>query len=225
MMPCPWVPHAARLFTERPEIDIGIHLTLTSEWDAVKWRPLTPAKSLIDKTGAFHPLLTPRDGDSRQSLAESDWAIDDIAHELKAQIDLGMAMFPHASHISCHMMRHFKDFDARVEEIIFDLCFEAGLKDDPFGSGLPRIDGYSKFPRNAESRIAAFTSELAELSNGTYIFIDHPAVESAELSETGHSGYEDVQQDRLTCLQTLTSDGLRRQVERLGIELISYRDT
>ena len=224
MMPCPWVAHAARLFGERPEIDIGIHLTLTSEWEAVKWRPLTPAKSLRDDTGAFLPLLTPRDGDSRQSLTESDWAIDDIANELKAQIDLGMGMFPHASHISSHMARHFKDFDPKVGEIVSDLCSEAGLKDDPFVSGLPRIDGYPKFPRNEETRISAFTSELAELSSGTYIFIDHPAVESAELRETGHCGYEDVQQDRLTCLQTLTSDVLRKQVERLGIELISYRD-
>ncbi|POF34796.1 ChbG/HpnK family deacetylase [Roseibium marinum] len=224
MMPCAWVNHAALIFGERPDIDIGIHLTLTSEWDAVKWRPLTAAKTIVDDTGAFLPLLTPREGDARRSLQESDWSIDEISREFRAQIELGVAMFPHASHISSHMIRHFKEFDPRLEEIVSDLCSESGLKDDPFGHGLPRIEGYRKFPRSAEARISAFVAELAGLASGTYIFIDHPAVESPELAASGHRGYEDVEQDRVTCLQTLSSAELQEQVEQSGIQLISYRD-
>lgn len=224
MTPCPWVSHAASLFNERADIDVGTHLTLTSEWDAVKWRPLTEAPSLTDEDGNFLPLIMPREGDDRRCLADADWSIDEIANEFSAQIALCTAMFRNVSHVSSHMLRHFNDFDPKVGEVIADLCSNFGLKDDAFGYGLPRIEGYPKFPRDAEHRTAAFVEQLAELAPGQYIFIDHPAVESAELDATGHVGYDDVAADRMTCLDTLTSNVLRQSIDELGIELISYRD-
>lgn len=131
-------------------------------------------------------------------------------------------MFPHASHISSHMLRHFRDFDPKVGEVVADLCKDYGLKDDPFGYGLPRFEGYPKFPRDARFRITAFLDQLAELSSGTYIFIDHPAVKSVELAATGHLGYEDVMVDRVACLDTLTSDVIKKRIDDLNVQLISY---
>jgi len=224
MMPCSWTSHAAMTLNDRPEIDIGIHLTLTSEWDAVKWRPLTQARSLTDETGNFLPLLLPRQGDKRASLSQMDWSLDEIANEFRAQIALGVTMFKNVSHISSHMVKHFKDFDARIGDVNSDLCREFGLADDAFGHGLPRIEGYPKFPRDTEQRVEAFVKQMDQLGAGTYIFIDHPAVASPALSETGHNGYEDVAEDRQTCLETLTSPAVRERIEQRGIELISYRD-
>ncbi|WP_199823726.1 ChbG/HpnK family deacetylase [Labrenzia sp. OB1] len=224
MMPCSWVAHAATLFNAQPEIDIGIHLALTSEWDAVKWRPLTQAPSLVDEQGDFLPMVMPREGDVRPCLADVDWSIDEIANEFRAQISLGVAMFRSVSHVSSHMLKHFKDFDPKVGEVVCDLCHEFGLADDAYGYGLPRFEGYPKFLRNAAFRTAGFMDHLAGLSRGTYIFIDHPAVNSPELEATGHEGYEDVAADRSTCLETLVSVALKRKIDDLGIELISYRD-
>ena len=48
-----WFPEAARLLRENPGIDVGVHLTITSEWDNVKWRPLTHCPSLTDSNGYF----------------------------------------------------------------------------------------------------------------------------------------------------------------------------
>lgn len=56
MVPCPWFLHFAEWAKANPEADIGIHLTMTSEWDHYRWRPLTPADrvpSLVDKDGFF----------------------------------------------------------------------------------------------------------------------------------------------------------------------------
>ena len=224
MMPCAWTSHAAKTLNDHPEIDIGIHLTLTSEWDAVKWRPLTQAESLTDDTGNFLPLLTPRDGDGRPCLSKADWSLDEVAKEFKAQISVGVAMFRNASHVSSHMLKHFKDFDARLGDVISDLCLEFGLNDDAFGHGLPRLEGYHKFPRDTGRRIEAFLQQLDELEAGTYIFIDHPAVASPELSVTGYKGCGDVADDRVTCLEMLTCPAVHERIDQIGIELISYRD-
>ncbi|MEL6607403.1 MAG: ChbG/HpnK family deacetylase [Pseudomonadota bacterium] len=224
MMPCPWTAHAATTLNGHPEIDVGVHLTLTSEWDAVKWRPISQAESIVDETGSFLPLLMRRQGDSRPCLADTDWSLDEIANEFRAQIMLARLMFQGVSHVSSHMLTHFKEFDARLGAVIYDLCEEFGLADDAFGHGLSRIEGYPKVPRDTGRRVEAFVQQLNELHSGTYIFIDHPAVMSSELRAMGHNGYEDVADDRVTCLETLTSAEVRECIDQLGIELISYRD-
>lgn len=224
MMPCAWVAHAAAQFADLQKIDVGIHLTLSSEWEAVKWRPLTQAKSLTDASGNFLSLVMPREGSDRPNLAEANCPIDDIASEFKAQIGLGSLMFPNVSHVSSHMLQHFKDFDPKAGEIIADLCAEYGLMDDVLGYGVQPMKGYPKFPRDADSRTSSFIEQLSELSSGTYIFIDHPAEASPELNATGHIGYEDVMTDRLSCLATLTNNDVKQHIDNLGIELISYKE-
>lgn len=224
MMPCGWVAHAVQLLNAHPAIDVGIHLTVTSEWDAVKWRPLTEARSLIDDNGYFHPLLTPRDGDSRTSLLESCWALDDFAGEFRAQIERGLAAFPNVSHISSHMIPHFGEFDPTVGALVSELCTASGLKDLPWDGTVSRMDGYPKHPRNPAARIESLVGELRSLQPGTYVFVDHPAVDGPELAAMGHDGYEDVQADRTSCLDVWTSRRVRDQIAESEIELISYRD-
>ena len=56
MMPCPWVPGFVHYMQEHPDLDAGLHLTLTSEWRDYRWAPLSgrPAvPGLVDKEGAM----------------------------------------------------------------------------------------------------------------------------------------------------------------------------
>src|SRR5688500_2358860 len=41
LVPSPWFPEAVKLLEKNPGVDVGIHLALTSEWETVKWRPIT----------------------------------------------------------------------------------------------------------------------------------------------------------------------------------------
>jgi len=54
MVPCPWFPEIAAYARERPELDLGLHLTMTSEWKYLRWRPVASpekVKGLLDEEG------------------------------------------------------------------------------------------------------------------------------------------------------------------------------
>ena len=55
MPPCAHFDEAVEMCLENPDLDVGVHLTLTSEWDQIKWGPLTDAPSLTDANGHFFP--------------------------------------------------------------------------------------------------------------------------------------------------------------------------
>src|SRR5262245_65113943 len=54
MVPCPWFPEIAAYAREHPGLDLGLHLTLTSEWKYLRWRPVASTekvKGLLDEEG------------------------------------------------------------------------------------------------------------------------------------------------------------------------------
>ena len=56
MAPCPWVSEAAALAAQL-DLPIGVHGTLTCEWDFLRWRPLTAGTSLLESDGTMHRTL------------------------------------------------------------------------------------------------------------------------------------------------------------------------
>ncbi|MEQ1944587.1 polysaccharide deacetylase family protein [Mesorhizobium sp. VNQ89] len=96
MVPCPWFPEAAELATKDASLDVGVHLTLTSEQKPYRWRPLTsPPKSagLTDDYGYFWPTVP----QARKAHPEA------VEAELRAQIDVAVAAGIDITHFDCHM--------------------------------------------------------------------------------------------------------------------------
>ena len=98
MVPCPWFPEIADYAKSHPDIDFGLHLTLTSERVYYRWGPVAPkdkVPSLVDENGYFHhdwspqPHIDPKDAEV----------------ELRAQIDRAYAMGIHPTHLDSHQYR------------------------------------------------------------------------------------------------------------------------
>jgi predicted glycoside hydrolase/deacetylase ChbG (UPF0249 family) len=97
MMPTPWMTEAAEYARSHPDADLGVHLTVTSEWRTYRWGGLAPrdqVASLYDADGTF-----PRETATVASRAK----IDEIEKELRAQIDLAYAIGIRPTHVDSHM--------------------------------------------------------------------------------------------------------------------------
>jgi chitin disaccharide deacetylase len=119
MVPCPWFPEAAQFARARPEVDLGIHLTLTSERTACRWRPTAPlnkVRSLVDQEGYFHRTwLTDMRVNSRE-----------IEIELRAQIERAYSAGLHPTHLDSHQAR-LQMNGPRLLELYLRLGRERGL--------------------------------------------------------------------------------------------------
>jgi hypothetical protein len=91
------------MLAEHPAVDVGIHLALSSEWENVKWRPVSEAASLRDADGYFYPMIFPNKNYPKRSLQENGWRLEDVEKEFRAQIELGKKRLPRVSHLSGHM--------------------------------------------------------------------------------------------------------------------------
>ena len=218
----PWFPQAARLLRENPALDVGLHLALTSEWDNVKWRPLTTAPSLVEPDGTFHPMIWPGPHYGKErALKEQPWKLDEIERELRAQIELTKREVPQLSHLSDHM--GFQALGPEVAALVKRLAVECGLDIDPQALGVQWV-GWNGKPETPAQKVESFVRMLEGLSPGTWLFVDHPALDTPEMRATGHVGYETVAVDRQGVTDAWTSPRVREVVKVRRIQLIGYRD-
>lgn len=221
MPPTPWFREAAKLLKENPDLDVGIHLTLTSEWENVKWRPLTHCPSLTDAQGYFYPMIFNNPNYQNQALQEQDWKLAEIEQELRAQIELALQEVPQISHLSGHM--GCTRMDEKVTELTEKLAQEYGLAIQPDALGVQSVR-YEGPHKTLEEKVASFTRMLEGLTPGTYLFVDHPAYNTPEVQAIYHIGYEDVATDRQGVTDLFTHEAILEVIRRKGIQLISYAD-
>lgn len=97
MVPCPWFPEFADFARQHPDLDLGVHLTLTSEWHFYRWRPVAPidkVKGLVDPDGYLW-----RDVRSVATHASAE----EVETELRAQIDRARQFGVRFTHLDTHM--------------------------------------------------------------------------------------------------------------------------
>jgi predicted glycoside hydrolase/deacetylase ChbG (UPF0249 family) len=98
MVPCPWFAEAAAYARAHPHLDLGLHLTFTSERPSYRWGPVlgpVAVPSLVDGDGYF-----PTAWDATRPVH-----LGELEAELRAQLDRARLLGVRPTHLDCHEHR------------------------------------------------------------------------------------------------------------------------
>jgi chitin disaccharide deacetylase len=221
MVPCPWAREASARYLGE---DIGVHLTLNSEWDLYRWGPITQAPSLLDGDGGF-----PR----TQSDVWEHADVDEVRRECRAQIERAILWGFDVSHLDSHM----GTLQLRPEffDVYLELAVDFGLPLRLPGASSERLVGFPFRRLAAEEGVVSpdwFVSVpngvgsrrviekiLFELRPGVTEIYLHPAADTPELRALAPDWANRVDDHHLLVLDS----ALRARLERAGAQLIGYR--
>ncbi|PYP62368.1 MAG: hypothetical protein DMD26_16050, partial [Gemmatimonadetes bacterium] len=105
MIPTPWVGEVAAYARTHPNADLGLHLTLTSEWQTYRWGSVESkdkVQSLLDSAGTFPSETAPVTAKAKSVEAE---------REVRAQVERALALGIHPTHLDSHMGALFTSND------------------------------------------------------------------------------------------------------------------
>jgi predicted glycoside hydrolase/deacetylase ChbG (UPF0249 family) len=152
MVPCPWFRELVAIVAADPAIDVGVHLTLTSEWDYYRWRPLTgssKASGLVDAEGYFWrriPMLRPH------LVPEA------VEAEFRAQIETALAagldVSPLDTHMGAALIPELRDiYTVLGRDYRLPVLFPASKENYFAGLNAGEIDpaGYAERARSLEA--------------------------------------------------------------------------
>lgn len=231
MVPCPWFPEIATYCREHPKADFGLHLTHTSEWHTVRWRPICDSKDvpgLVDPDG----YLWPNEADVYKHAKP-----DEGYREAKAQIEKALKAGIDVTHLDSHMgaMQYDPRFHIMYARLAkeYQLPVRMGSLSTYEKAGFPQIrqrvaDMGIVFPDNliheekparGESRKHFWMGILKALKPGVTELYIHAAVDGDELRAFTGSWKARSEDYRLFT----TDPDIRRAIEQGHIIRIGYR--
>lgn len=234
MVPCPWFPEIAAAAVASPELDFGVHLTVTSEWMPMRWGPVlgrTAVPSLVDAQGYFHPTVGAVHARAKPAEVEA---------ECRAQIRKALDAGVDVSHLDLHM--HALALDPVLFEVYLRLAREFDLparflpsREETREAQRARFDAEGiltvdrLFPGAAlpgESVAEVWQRVLRSVAPGVselylHVAFGHPEMEALTGPVPMRTGWRDrVEEHRLFT----TDPTIRQLLELQGIRLIRWRD-
>lgn len=218
MIACPWYLEAVEILQGQPQVSVGIHLTLNSEWQHYKWGPVagrSEVPTLVDENGHFHTTAA--------DFAAANVDLQEVEKELRAQIDRALDAGLEVDYLDYHMLTAVSTPD--LTSIVEGLAEEYGL-------GLSRYFGErsaSLWDIAPEKKLEELLDFVPRVKPGRpnllviHLGVDGP--EMAALIDVNNPGDADrVGIHRQAELDALTSPEFRQAIADHGIELVTYRD-
>jgi chitin disaccharide deacetylase len=232
MVPCPWLAEIAAYARANPQADLGLHLTLTSEWTSFRWGPVSPrdrVSSLLDKDGYFR--LT-----ESEAAAHAD--PKQVEMEITAQIEKARALGIQPTHLDSHMGTLYQNkalFEvflrvARREKLPVRVAKTWFARADFLPSVLSADDVYIDRildinPSVAPKDWAKFYSDaIKKLEPGVTEIVIHLAYDDAEMqgASVNHPDWGAAWRQR--DFDFFTSDTFRKLLQENQIKLITWRE-
>ena len=233
MVPCPWFNDFAHSYQSHPDLDVGIHITLTAEWDYYKFGGVLPATeipSLVNEQGYFYP--TTEEVGIHADPREAEL-------EIRAQIDRAIAAGIRPTHLDTHMGSVLAT--PELIQIYFKLGMEYGIPvfvPRMLLMGVPEeqremikkefvlVDQY--FMLNLEGPEASWEEAYGEILDrvgpGLNVLIVHLAHDNAEMQAitVNHPAFGSTWREK--DLNYVQSQTYRDLLEKNHIQLVTWKE-
>ncbi len=218
MVTTPWLDEAVEILREHPEVSVGVHTAVNSEWREYRWGPVSPVEkvpSLVDEFGKFFP--------SRRLMMRNRPRVEEVAAEVRAQIELARRKGLNISYIDHHMSGAVNTREMQEE-------FEQIARE--YGVGISRYFGEreakSVYSDPPETKLEAALRNLDLLTTpGLYLLVVHPGIdgpEMAAMTDLNPGGLKEMSRHRQAETDVYSSPEFRAALEKKGIELVGYRE-
>lgn len=218
MFPCSWYQEAVDILKQHPEVSVGIHLTLNSEWKNYRWGPISgkdKVPSLVDKDGYFFP--------SRATFFANNPKSEEIEIELRAQIERAINSGIKISYVDYHMGTAVEKPEHRA--IVEKLAKEYGL-------GISRYFGEQDVESMYEIDVDKKEEYLFNLckdlkSDQVNLLVCHIGKDYPELQgmiDMNSFGLKEMSKHRNAELNALLAGKHEKVFEKYNIKLINYND-
>ncbi len=219
-VPSPWARGAAADYQGE---DVGVALTLNSEFETYRWGPITQGASLLDGDGGF-----PRTVSDLWDHAD----LEEARRECRAQLERAVLWGFDISHLDGHLGAIYSrpEFFDIYLDLARDYRLPASLPDPSIDLGFPARelaaeegilvpDAVVSVPLPAEAR-GVLTAAVGALVPGVTELHVRPALDTPELRAITPSWAARVGDAHLVTYDR----SFKAAIDRSGAILISYRD-
>ncbi len=229
LVTCPWFEEAADFARNNPDADLGVHLTLTAEWDSYKWGPVLGRRavpSLVDEGGYLWQTVAQVYEHARLDQAEA---------ELREQIEKALAAGIDVTHLDSHMgtlqlRADYHEIYARLAaeyRVPIRLASRRRMGSEGMGAILAQLDAsgvvtpdhlvFNGPPMVSETE-SYWTNLIRTLKPGLTEILCHPAIARDELRTCARDAMQ-----READFQYFTSDKPRQLIKDEGVEMVGFR--
>lgn len=238
MMPCPWAKEAANYCKTHPGVDMGVHATITAEWESYRWAPISTREAssgLMDGDGFMwrssaetqaHACPETVAAEANLQVQRAlDWGVD-VTH-----VDSHMGTIIHPQYIAAYLqaaaMAKVPAMLPRTDE---GVLMHMGMDPDTAAQfsafilqleeqGLPLIDGLAMLPLDQpEGQLEIAKKMLSGIPAGVTHFLFHPSVDTPELRAVCPDW-----PSRVANYHTFMDPELKKFIQDEGIQVIGYR--
>ena len=217
MFACPWYQETADILRRHPEVAVGVHLTLNSEWKNYRWGPVagrSAVPTLVDEEGYFFA--------TSEALHQHHPDIREVERELRAQIERARRTGLKIDYLDYHMgtVSRYPEF----REVAERLAREYGLGMSQYFGEARGNPQYEAAPADKTDSLVAFVNRSQP---GVNLVVTHVGIDNEELSAlldmNTDGGLAEMSKNRQGELDAVTSRRFREAVKARDVRLINYR--
>jgi predicted glycoside hydrolase/deacetylase ChbG (UPF0249 family) len=218
MFACPWYQETVEILKRHPDVAVGIHLTLNSEWKNYRWGPVSgrsAVPTLVDDEGYFFA--------TSEALHQHHPDIREVERELRGQIERARRSGLKIDYVDYHMgtVSRYPEF----REVAERLAKEYGLGMSQYFGETGESPQYDAAPAAKADSLIALVNRVS--SSRVNLVVTHVGIDNEELGAlldmNTDGGLAEMSKNRQGELDAITSGRFREAITSRGVRLINYR--